>query len=243
MASKLVTDRQKGADAVLAISDAQGDMLAGAAGEAIGSEATAVQSTLTLLRGALQMRRDQMLEADTQHESELADDSSVRDERDQAAAALTEKVVELREPLTSLYGAKAARAAIVGKTPQDPVALERFAGEVIQNLGTATWPEPRFAGASLDFAAVAADLSAAREALQSALGQVATGAREAQSTLAQKNQAIEEFDQAFTGVATSLSELFTLVGERELADKVRPSVRRPGQTVEQARSRELNNQR
>ena len=55
----------------------------------------------------------------------------------------------------------------------------------------------------------------------------------AQATLAKKNQAVEEYDRVFTGVATSLSGLFTLAGERELAEKVRPSTRRPGQTVEQ----------
>ncbi len=234
MASKQVTDRQKGADAVLAIFDAQGGTVADAAGRVLGSEAGSFQSTLTLLRTALQRGRDKMTEADSQHESELADDSSARDARDAAVAQLTEQVVEFREAATGLYGAKAARAVVVGSTPQDPVALERFAGEVVQNLASATWPEPRFAGASLDFDAVRQKLAAAREDLQAKLAQVASEAREAQGTLAKKNQAIEEYDRVFTGVATSLSGLFTLVGERELAEKVRPSVRRPGQTVEQA---------
>lgn len=234
MASKQVTDRQKGADAVLAIFDAQGGTLAGAAQSALGTQADSVQSTLTWLRTTLQGRRDAMIEADSAHESELADDSSARDARDTATAVLTERVVQLREAVTGLYGLKAARSVIIGSTPQDPVALERFAGEVIQNLGTATLPKPRFAGASLDVNAVRQDLAAARETLQGTLNQVANEAREAQDTLAKKNQAIEEFDRVFTGVATSLSGLFILVGERELADKVRPSARRPGQTVEQA---------
>jgi hypothetical protein len=133
-----------------------------------------------------------------------------------------------------MYGAATARAVIVGNTPQDPVALERFAGEVAQNLGTVTWPEPRFAGAALDSRAVQQDLSRAREVLQGALNRVASETREAQGTLAKKNRAIEEYDRIFTGVATSLSGLFTLAGEQELAEKVRPSTRRPGQTVEQA---------
>lgn len=234
MASKQVTDRQKGADAVLAIFDAQGGTLADAAGRVLASEVETVRVTLGLLQKALQGSRDTMVEADTAHEGELADDSSARDARDQAAATLNEKVVELRSVITGMYGAATARAVVVGNTPQDPVALERFAGEVVQNLGNVTWPEPRFAGAGLDAKAVQQDLSGAREALQGALTQVATEAREAQGTLSKKNQAIEEYDRVFTGVATSLAGLFTLAGEQELADKVRPSTRRPGQTVEQA---------
>lgn len=233
MASKQVTDRQKGADAVLAIFDAQAGTLAGAAGRALGSESATVQATLDLLRNALRSSRDAMVQADSAHEGELADDSGARDARDNAAAKLNEKVVELRSLITGMYGAATARAVVVGQTPQDPVALERFAGEVAQNLGTVTLPEPRFAGAGLDARAVQQDLSLAREVLQSALTQVASETREAQATLAKKNQAVEEYDRVFTGVATSLSGLFTLAGERELAEKVRPSTRRPGQTVEQ----------
>lgn len=36
---------------------------------------------------------------------------------------------------------------------------------------------------------------------------------------------VAEVDQAFTGVAIRLSGLFTLMGQRELADKVRRSTR------------------
>ncbi len=234
MASKLVTDRQKAADAVLAIFDAQGGTLADAAGRALGSDRSTIRATLGLLQTALEQRRDAMVDADAAHESELADDPSARDAREAAVVELRDKVVELRSVITGMYGAKAARAVVSGDTPQDPVVLERFAGEVIKNLGTVTWPQPRFAGAVLDASAVQRDLESARASLQSAVSQVTSEAREAQVTLANKNQAIEEYDRVFTGVAMSLAGLFTLAGERELADKVRPSTRRPGQTTEQA---------
>lgn len=234
MASKQVTDRQKGADAVLAIFDAQGGTLASAAGPVLGTDAQTVHTTLGLLQRALKNSRDAMVQADTAHETELADDPRAREARDEAAAKLSDKVIELRSVITGMYGAATSRAVIVGQTPRDPVALERFVGEIVQNLGAVTWPAPRFAGAGLDAKAVAQDLSGAREALQAALTQVASEEREAQGSLSKKNQAIDEYDRGFTGVATTLAGLFTLAGEAELAEKVRPSTRRPGQTVSQA---------
>ncbi len=87
--------------------------------------------------------------------------------------------------------------------------------------------------AGLDAVAVQQDLSGAHEALQGAFTQVASEEREGQGTLAKKNRAIEEYERLFTGVATSSAGLFTLAGEQELPEKVRPSARRPGQAVEQ----------
>ncbi len=123
MASKQVTDRQKGADAVLTIFDAQGGTLADASGRLLG-EVQTIQATLNLLQSSLKASRDAMVQADTAHEGELADDTSARDARDEIAAQLNEKVVELRSVLTGMYSAATARAVIVGATPRDPVALD-----------------------------------------------------------------------------------------------------------------------
>ena len=58
--------------------------------------------------------------------------------------------------------------------------------------------------------------------------------REAQGTLADKNTAIAAYDIAFSRASKVLEALFLLAGETALADRVRPSARRPGQTEELA---------
>jgi hypothetical protein len=56
---------------------------------------------------------------------------------------------------------------------------------------------------------------------------VAREVREAQTTQAAKNGAMEGYDALFGGVAGLLSHLLLVAGERELAAKVKPSGRKP----------------
>ena len=44
------------------------------------------------------------------------------------------------------------------------------------------------------------------------------------------------YDEAFAGVATAFSGLLLLAGHPELAERVKPSPRRPGQTAAEAHS-------
>lgn len=162
MASKMITDRQKGAEAVAAIVEAQGKTLAEALGKSLDGSPQEVLSLMGQLRGALLASRDAMVAADAEHEREMADDPSAREERDGAAVALTTKLVELREVVTGLYGGAVARQLMPSATPEDPVVLTRFAGEVAEQLVTASLPAPRVAGAALDLQQLAGDLAANR---------------------------------------------------------------------------------
>lgn len=240
MASKQVTDRQKSADSVIAAGETHAEPVQQALadltkpllkkGESPPDFGVLVKLSASLLAAA----KDRMVKADEAHEIELSDDAPVREARDAAAADLRGALVDLREIIVGAYGQSTAAKLFLGATPEDPVVLSRFAGEVADKLDKTKLPAPRIKGAKLDAAETAASLREKRAQLDKHLEALHREQREAQKTLAAKYAAIPAYDRVFTGVATTLSGLLLLAGEPDLAAKVRPSIRRPGQTAEQA---------
>lgn len=241
MASLLVISRQKSADSVIAVGDAHAE----AAGEALvalvkpklkkGEAAPAFASVMTLACEMLGVARDRMVAKDEAHEAELSDDLPVRQQRDKVSAALYSQLVELRETLTGMFGGATASSILPGSTPgDDSLVLARFAGEVAANLTRTPLPTSRIKGAKLDAAEVAASLREQRAALEQTYKDLQREVREAQATLSAKTAAIAAYDEAFAGTATMLTGMLRLAGMPDLAAKVRPSVRRAGQTAEEA---------
>lgn len=237
MASKQITDREKSALAVVAVGETQAEATAAALGKVLephlanGESLPNLALLLKLVSRALDASKTRMVDADAAHEAELGDDEPIRRARDEAASALSERIVELREVLTGLYGAATASAVFAGPTPVDPVVLSRFAGEVATQLARVKLPAPRLKGANLDTAEIASALQERRTTLDMQLKDVARELREAQATLDAKNQAMAAYDELFGGAATTLAGLLRLAGKTDLAAKVKPSTRRPGQTA------------
>ncbi|MEO0326380.1 MAG: hypothetical protein AAF447_25760, partial [Myxococcota bacterium] len=92
-----------------------------------------------------------------------------------------------------VYGAQAEEAVFTGRTAMDAVVVARTAGEVATRLEAAPLPEPRVNGATLDVAALAAELRAGRATVEQALDDVAREAREAQVTLTEKSDAMAAY--------------------------------------------------
>src|SRR4029079_1607714 len=103
-------------------------------------------------------------------------------------------------------------------------------GEVVSGLQDKPLPKPRHKGVKWDPAETIAKLETLRTELKSHLKDVAREVHQAQATLRAKVDAIAAYDEQFSRVATFLVGLFRLAGETALAERVRPSSRRPGQT-------------
>jgi len=241
MPSKLVTDREKSTNAVLAAARTHGAIAAEAIAGALEGVLTKgeKQPDLTLLIELCTRVLDRSIRAvvaaDAAHEAELADDATPRSSRDEHAATLNADIVELKEIATGLLGRAVLQPLrLEGTTPRDPLALMRYAEGVVEALKTAKLPKSRVRGATFHAKEWAERLTETTVALGSALQDVAREAREAEGTLVAKNRAIAEHDRVFGDMATLVSALLRVGGEDELAARVRPSPRRPGQTVEVA---------
>ena len=176
----------------------------------------------------------QLDEADRAHEAELSDDPAARAERDAAAAEVRETVTSLRSAVISAGGSAAARAlSIPSRLPSDVSNLERYAAGLHSALldPTRVVVNTSRAGIVLDRRAMAATLEPELTRLQAALKNVAKEAAELGVTQTAKDKAIEANDRTFTGVANVIEGLLTLANREDLADRVRPSRRRPG-TIE-----------
>jgi hypothetical protein len=237
MSSKQITDRQKSADSVIAAGETHAEEVAKALGAIAkrhlkkGQEVPDFALVVRILCAELTELKDAMVSADEAHEAELSDDPAVRKQRDDAAKALYDEVVQLREMLVGAYGGAKAAEIISGSTPDDPVVLARFAGEVAKNLEKTKLPAPRIKGAKLDAAELASSLRDKRARVEKALKDVQREAREAQVTLGAKISAVGAYDKGFAGAATALTGLLIASGRDDLAAKVKPSSRRPGQTA------------
>lgn len=236
MPSKQVVDRQKSAEAVIAAAETHAERVGTAAEEKLApflkgkQPAPNIKALIALASASLASTKKTMVEADEAHVQELGDDDAPRENRDAAQQALSTELVELREWMTGLFGGAAVRKlGFSDQAPRDAVALSRFAGEVVTALKTKPLPAPRKKGVKWDADESIETLTKLRTSLDGFIADVAREAREAQGTLVTKNNAIAAYDESFREVANLLVGLFEFAGERELADRVRPSTRRPGQ--------------
>jgi hypothetical protein len=236
VASKQVTDRQKAADAVIATVDTYGDRLrAGieATLAEVGGGPESAAAAMVLARSAGRLLTSSIADLvvlDEEHAVELADDTGLRAVRDTAVAGLRDRLVGLRDGLVGLYSAATPGAVgFAGTTPEDPVVLVRFANQVAKALRKdKALPPPRYPSATIDPLAEAAALEAAATALAAAIEAVVVDVRENQVTMTARDAAMTAHDGRFSRTANLLSAMFAFAGEPELADRVRPSGRRPG---------------
>lgn len=170
-----------------------------------------------------------MVNADDAHLAELADDPAARDERDQNIDTLTASLNELRQLVTGLHGPAALTAIHLTEAPaREPLHLQRTAADVARTLPAADLGPSRLLGVHLDTAAWATRLDAERQAVASSLQRVAIEGREAEHTLGAKHNAISAFDDTFAQAANLLTLLLQFADQPKLADRIRPSGRKPG---------------
>jgi hypothetical protein len=183
-----------------------------------------------LHRLALELERAgaELLAADLAHATELADDHAPRQARDEATAAVREKLLGLRDLVSGAFGEPAAAAYHLREAlPELPAQLLQR-GRNVQDLlekQPFTTP-PRHRSLKLKAADLAEELKDELDPLDAALKDVKREEREAQATQEHRNRATEEWQRVYLGVTHMAYGAYILAGRRDLAERIEPTSRR-----------------
>lgn len=242
MLSKMVTDRRRSARFVEVAALTHAEEAAAALAPLLEAE-LAEGETLPdlallqrLLGRALATQSAAMVAADELHNAELDDDFAPRSRRDEVTAELYRRLVGIRGAAAELYGAErsAALLGVDGATAQQPDALRRQAERLMARLRDPAFelPPPLLPGVAVDPASWVEILEPAATAVGEVLRELDRETREAETSFKNKTAAMAAYDRVFLSVARLLEALYRSAGEELLADRVRPSGRRPGETAE-----------
>ncbi len=236
--SKEVTDRQTSCQYLLAAFARQGGQVARSlhetslphlAGDDPGS---AFEITLGALAGRLGASIDTLVALDEKVYQIEAHLDERRRKRRTAAQRLGRLVVRLRISIENQYQApQIARLGFETPTPRKPVPLLRlaerlavtFASEDLDELlGVSPFKRP------FEPRSEHSELAAGVDELRRILRQIDEGQRDLDRARIDKRRAMKEHDVVFLHTARTFESFCRLVDENELADRVRPSLRRPG---------------
>ncbi len=188
------------------------------------------QAMFDHLDGHLAQIQRQLVEAEDRHVRQLVVIQQLRRQRDQGATAVYDKQTAARGVLAHLYGREHGFevAAVSGTTPQSSRVLAEQVDQTVKLLRQPEGESPstRIAGVGVDFTVMADDLENGQQQLIAVRADLVRANKVADGTRQATHRAIQEFDLVFLWAARSLEELFRLAGERELADRIRTSVRR-----------------
>jgi len=164
--------------------------------------------------------------AEGDYAGEQADDPPVRKARDDANADLAQRWSDVKTQVVRRFGVDAPREfGLEGELPGTPDALAKQSKNAVKLLRD----KPRTHASKLgEFTTTgAADhLEEGQTVLSDALKRVTTEAKELQDSLGVRDEAASEWTNVYQACATLLEGYLRLGGRLDLADRVRPTVRR-----------------
>ena len=189
--------------------------------------ANAFKGVIFALANGLEYCTNAMRNAEQAVAAEKADDPHIRTKRDNAASDLAGLLVRLRSTIEDHLGAEGLKTyGLARETPRVPRKILEETQNVVQLLEKAPLQLTAPFGASFNSAAAVLILRAKATILEGLIGDDDREARELEDAFALRDRAVAAWSDAYQGTATALEGLYRRAGWKELAEKVRPTVRK-----------------
>ena len=229
---KTAADRVRDVDDVVTAIDVQGPAVAEAIEpmlfEGESARRVTVAEMVSLLGQPLARGAAAYREADAAHTSETSSDGAARSARDEAAATLHERLLRTESLVRGAFGVAASTAmGLEIAWAARPDLLLGQARNAVALVKAAEPGKPVAAGVKVDLEAVASEIEAACDALETALASVVREERAAQATFQKRQSAAVAWEHRYDAVSEIFTGLCALAGHHELAARVKP-VRKSG---------------
>lgn len=189
---------------------------------------------LTLIARAQRAATADLVEKSDALDKELGDDAEPRELRDASTASLISTSVAIRAAVETVFGAPGLKLlGLDARTPTDPKQIFAHARKLQKQLASPKLKLPKSLQPAIKVSPKqwVKDLDKPLLTLTKALKDVAREEREAQAATDAKAKSLVDNDGLFTRGAGFISAALELTGDHDLAQRVRPSARRPGTTL------------
>jgi len=196
-----------------------------------GGTAWSYQQVFDHLDNDLEAVQMGLVTAEDEHVRQLIRVSKLQRDTDRLTSELYGQQVAVRQTFAGLFGSEHGFevAAISGDTPRSRKDLEEQVDQTIKLLRDPAVEVPELKvrqGIVIDLVGLAEGLEAGKTELGSARSGLLRARKAGAQTLLAKRAAMVELDRVFPAAAGILEGLFRLVGEVDLADRIRTSIRR-----------------
>ncbi|MEM9494314.1 MAG: hypothetical protein AAGC55_34530, partial [Myxococcota bacterium] len=187
----------------------------------------ALDGMIHWLAAVLEAKNRAMDGAELRYLAEQADDPDIRARRDRAAEHAMVALKRVQSHIATHLGeAGLTRYGLAGNRPRRPGELAEYIGAAITLLRQYPQTASDSLAGTFDSEQVARTLDDVLAPLRAGIADVIRERRELEARLIERNRALDEWNKAYRGVASSLTGLYTLAGADELAQRIRPTSRR-----------------
>lgn len=182
---------------------------------------------LDWLASTIEHKTEAMVTAELAYVTEQLDDPMVRARRDEAAVSALGGITRARMRIGSVWGDEGLVLYGMNKPlPRLPHEVAAYVRVVVDRLRKTPRTDPDGIGGVVDTEILADALEGTLTPLRQALDDVNTEQRELHGTMLKRDAEVADWYEVYHGGATAMMGLYRMAGQREMAQRVRPTKRR-----------------